>query len=629
MRRKLVILVLPVAMMAAACTGGGDDAAAETSAPSTTAVVTTTPAPTTTTTRPATTTTRPPTTTTTTTTEPPFIWDGDPAAMTSPLDHVSSFRFSLAMFDVTEDGFDGPVFEGVFAAPDGVTCTVSNPAFLAPTIGTWIASGDSAWFDDSFHEADEQPRSDESVIDGLIVCPGATEFWTAPFWTSDLMELTNTGSRDVLDEVALTLVDIDGVDDLPGRLVGQMWVTEQGWPVRVEIDGAIPGGVSSLLDPGDDEGAGAEDVEPIEVSIELELTDIDSPSIAVRSPRGVIVAGPFGEIVPAVEREAELPVDVARAAAEARTTDCFFQEVMPFLVGDATLEELALDKVWSMDRLAGDDGEDLGNVTISSPGLPASPNRLMATDAEGETRVRHVEVYLRHIAPVVAFASWTGAIPTGWADSDDLMVVVETRSGDKIVSWDGFTLTWAEETALTGFAPSLTHELSFHGIMPTRPQETVLTEDNAQIAWEWMDRWVGDVESTFDGLRAGDLQALADFEALYGERHVARSVGCALVAYGFVATNEAFDAEAPFGEVVESIAHEIAGQNALVFNEYVEVLGSHLEQTDWLMSDDIDLRVPLLAGPTDGRFIAFFTNAAASLVPVSNPDDLLDAFGFR
>jgi hypothetical protein len=553
-------------------------------------------------------------------------WDGDPASIRSPLQLTEGFRYELAAFNETEDGPDGLLVGGVFVAPDATTCTLANPAMVSPTLGTLIVSGDSAWWDDGFINLGAQDRAD--WVDDLTLCPGAPEFWATPFWTRSGLTLEATDAEEEINGTPTRRVDIVAAGGDMDLTAGAMWVTTNGYPLRVQIEGSVAGGVDRFI--------GADEIgsEAVQVRIRFEILEIDAAALAVRDPGGALLAGPLGDVTPTITALGSIPESVSSRAAAARGGLCFRLNNVASILGDYEIADLSLSSIFAEEH----DPAFASLVNIYG-GLPQNPLQQMTTSAEGSTAVSHVRLYFRSITPLVALGDWTGLIPTPWTNEAGTAILISVAAGTSrnagddpeppLAVWDGSTIRWAEPTAYPGQETAAEHEVTYHGFLRLPQPELEMSDNAVEAAHAWMRPWINDVAEALRLVPDGDFEALANLRALAARHADVTAVACALLGTAWVHSDAAFNAPTPREEVVGRFADEVAAQNLLLFLEYVEVIVNHLERpgVDWLEGEDTNLRRGLLAGDTDATFLQFFANAALSLGGLTTPDGMREAIG--
>ncbi|MBS1195979.1 MAG: hypothetical protein H6R33_699, partial [Actinobacteria bacterium] len=391
MRRRFILVPL-LALLAAGC-GGGTGASSTTAATTTTTVAPATTAPATTgppaTTTTSTTTTSTTTTTTTTTSAAPG--ELTLAGLESPTGFLDGFRFvATALEDEGEYGF---LTEGTFVAPDAVECTIRYPHFFnSPTLGTLTAVGEDAWWSDSMGSS-PNARDDDFVTEGLGDCPGAPEFWESPLMSDGLLAF---GAQELGDEIAgfpTTRIALTSPD--PEVVLGEaaLWVTEEGWPIKMEVHGTVDGGIGRALGWDNEYPEGE-----LAFTLGFELTDLNLGSLMVRSPDGSAVAGPLGGVEASLP-DLPSPSPALQAALDfAARQDCMeantpLSLLAPFGTG-ASLGDFSVAGVI-----------DIGGyqATQLNPGtfVISGPDDQVMTAAEGELGRAHALLFFTHLAPLV------------------------------------------------------------------------------------------------------------------------------------------------------------------------------------------------------------------------------------
>ncbi len=635
MAKSTAVLLTAFIVVVAACSSSSTEPSPVTTTPTAAPTAPTTAAATSTsTTMPSTTTARPTTTTTTTTaaptttttTAPPVVaWDGAPETIASPLDILDGFRFEFAMFDSEGDDVNGMLVTGVYVAPDTTRCTFSNPALVSPTIGTVLASGSSAWWDDGFVMPSESERT--GWEDDLSVCPGAREFWEEPFWTTSDFSLAVSNVEEEIDGLPSRRVDIIATNETMAFTEAALWVAPDGYPLRLEIEGTIEGGVARIA------GWGEFEPDPVSVEIALDIGDRDTPALHVRAPDGELLAGPIGEITPTVAALPPVPQSIAPVVDLARRSECPQWNTTELIIGDYEIDELDLAAITAQSG-----GREEGLLVVNTyPGLPTGFDQRMTTSAEGSVALVHAELYYRDVAPFVAFFEWTGVAPDPWAgETAGLRIpVVNARAfradepDGPVAVWDGSVIALSAELPIAGMEPAVEHEISYHFYLRMPDPDLAMTDEQVDSALAWMLPWVDDVSDALSGVPRADLQAVENLRALSGDIREMVLAACGLLGTAWVDADDAIGRNASRSEVVGYFADEVAAQNMLLFLEYVDVIVAHLERpdVDWLTGDDVTFRRSLLGGNTDATFLHFFVAAALALDGVMTPEDMRDVVG--
>jgi hypothetical protein len=169
------------------------------------------------------------------------------SSLVAPTQALSAFGFELRVEELDYPGY-GIGSVGVFVAPDALTC--------ATPFGVVTAASDAAWFDDGFSTPYRRERAEDFIVDWLESCPGAREFWDSPLYGRFPFEFEPVGTDAPIEGFPTTRVQIRSTDPAVEVSTGSLWVTGDGWPIRLHVEGSITGGIFSVLgDPftlGDD-----------------------------------------------------------------------------------------------------------------------------------------------------------------------------------------------------------------------------------------------------------------------------------------------------------------------------------------------------------------------------------------
>lgn len=529
------------------------------------------------------------------------------------------------MFAVDGPSPEGPVRTGVFVAPRSLNCALSNPALIAPTSGTLTAFDEVGWSDDTVLEPEGGDRGDFS--EGLRLCPGAEEFWSQPVWISDLFDLVATDEMEDVDGFETRLVSIVAASDDASNVEGTMWVTSDGWPVKVSIEATVVGGVERIIgsdDPSDRE---------TDVQIEYALTDADAGALAVRAPDGTLLAGPIGPIETDVMALPPLEGRLLTVTNIAKGSLCRRENGVAAILGDYSVEDLELSKLSTSTVVIEADGTVSSSLHV---GLPADIAPPLSTGAELEAAKTHALLYFRDIAPFVTLSDWVGFVPQAWEDpdSDRMQIPVLRRGSDgssqePLVLWDAETTVWSEPVSLFGGPEDSTQELISGLLLHTRDGGLAMSEDDDFAARAWMAPWIEAVTESLQTVPQADLQVLADLKALAEDLDRAVLVACARLGTYFAQAEDAIEADEGFDVILGIFADEISTQYLLLFLEYVQVLVDYLARpdVDWLQADGVDLETGLGAGTSDATFVQFLSTNALQLQELMTPEGMRDAVG--
>jgi len=574
MSNRSLHALVALAVAVASCGGGNADSETTTTAstPSTTTMA--------------------PTTTTTTLSLPSTVAD-----IARPTDLLDGFRFVARIVDLGgPDGPDGLVTEGVFVAPDAVSCLVGDPAsFAGQSLGTITAIGTSGWFDDGFGTPDVDRRSDDFVLEGLEICPGAVEFWEAPLFSGGGFDLGEASSSEDIEGFPVTRIDLVAVDDDVVLETAAIWVTEAGWPIRLSVAGSAPGGSRRFI------GVETDEHDLVDFELSYELSGIDEAGLSVRAPDGSTVAGPIGDYVAQLPEFEALAPEILAAIRAARGTDC----------ATGNLQWITMEPLRAQ---AG-----LGHISrhYEDPELPgvnfintltfaqsAGYDSQIFTTADEDLAKQHADLYFTHLAPVAVLFGYLGPTPDVPLDDDGLLdfAMWAPGSGDgppeRVATWDGMEVTFADGTRF---------EASFFYYLHVPPGGDELGPSARVDAWARAEAWIAWIEDALTLLPDADPIAVANLEALVEELDYLNALGCALLgsSVATIAANEG-------NETVDMLFAYSRAQAFLLYLDYVGVMVNYMElgEVDWLTADGLVLRNDeILPDDSAGEYLSFMRNA--------------------
>jgi hypothetical protein len=533
------------------------------------------------------------------------------AAAVSPTDAFDSFRFLSRLFDLLDDGSPtGVAAGGVAIGSEAVQCTLGNPAYVSPVLGEATAIGGEYWFGDDVVRSGPDDR--QTGKETLRLCPGASEFWESAFFLQEPFQATYIGPGEEVAGRQTSLFSLS-VDD-PSIAVdqGSVWVAGGGVPLKVEVEGAVDGGVARWADSSVQWMISNEPASGM-VAFEflLELSDVDGAALMVRSPDGTRVAGPIGPIEVSIAEPPPLSATLSAEVELARDTPCFRAQTFSndsgrselgvnYLAGTVLttpFEELELVTVFVKSQ-----NPDLGSVTFANPGMaeggwPTSP---VVTGAEGSTARIHAYLLFNHRAPMLAFLEWAGLGPPAWFGDSPRMAVLEQGSlseSSQIARFDGNRLEF------NGSAEDIT----FWHFMAIPMLEHQSEEDAIEEALVRLEDWKTQVERILPGLDDGDIQAAADLQFLFGRSEEIRALACIAITGAHADAEKAIAAGTANSE---TFVPESSLQHLALAGEYVEVLGYYMgrPEIDWMKANGVVLSTSMGQPDTAGTFVGFFTD---------------------
>ncbi len=595
-------LVLALVVLAAGC-GGGAGGPSTTTPSTTTSATTTTVA--STTTRATTTSVASTTTTAATTTTAPGALAAE--GMVAPTEVLDGFRFSaIALEDEGEYGF---VTEGTFVAPDAVECTTSLPHFWgSPVLGTLTAIGAEAWWSDDMG-TNSHDRDDEFVTEGLADCPGAPEFWELPLMSEGLLAFGTREPGEAISGFTTTVITLTSLDAEVVLEEALLWVTAEGWPIKMEVHGTAPGGIGRVL--------GWENEYPegdLAFTLGFELTDINAGSLMVRSPDGSATAGPLGGVA------ASIP-DLAVASAELRAALDFAgrQQCMDANIPLNLLEPFGTEARLGEFSVAG--VIDIGGyqATQLNPGsfVITDPEDKVMTAAEGDLARAHAILVFTHLAPLVAFFQVVSPSPLPVDENGRLDLAVWSGAGGwsapdagtpRVATWDGEVIEFAEFPD----EPTDPSDL-LHGTFRVTPMtDAVLAE-----AWARVEEWAPLALEAALLVTEGDPQGVADMQAVSGQLDEMNALGCALLGHVSTVADD-FEGSGGGGHdrAVEVAAEEGRAQSLLLFLDYLEVMIHYLElpEVDWLQAEGVSLEDTMFTDDSAAEYLGVIARAAQDAV---------------
>lgn len=469
---------------------------------------------------------------------------------------------------------DGYVSAGTFVSPDAFSCTLGNPAWMSPELGTITAIGTSAWWDDGFEEPHPRSRSDEFVTESFAFCPGAPEFWSTPLLDSTLVQLGTPQPSDEVPGFATMRIPLISTDSAVTIDEGSLWVTPAGWPIRLEVSGTAPGGSSSIRGGGLPRG---DDLVAFEYG--FELMDVEIPSLWVRAPDGSAIAGPIGEVEASLP-DLPTPSDGLRQAigllaSDRCQTESWVGSILIPLGTEAGLGEFSVSSV----------DPEYGFTQVLW-GTFAPHSRLddkVSTSAAPELAAEHARVYFGHIAPMVAFTWFTGlgfeSTPVD-ADGNLDFAVWSWGSDDRIATWDGDMMRFADGREVAIAPPEMQHHVDRLPLVP---------DDVIDEAWAAAEDWTTAALEVADLVSTGDPQAVADMKVVAEQLRQVADIGCMLTAHAWTESDEEYDRTGDIGE--EFIAEEERGQSLLLIVDYLKVMVAYLQrpEIDWLQAPGVVL----------------------------------------
>lgn len=556
-RRRTPGTVAALLILVAACGGESGD--------------TTITAPPTTTPPSTTATSRPPTTTTSTTLS--FVVPEAIDDLVNPTTEVRGFRFTATDLSGLERE-DGLVAVGIFVGPDAFSCTLGNPTWMSPELGTITAIGDAAWWDDGFAGPQPHDRDDEFITESFSICPGAPEFWRAPLLDGTRVAFGLPEPSEEVEGYATMVIPLISTDPSLVLDEGSLWVTSAGWPIKLVIAGTAPGGSSRVRGIEPDDPA-----ESVSFEYGLELTSVDAPSLWVRAPDGSAVAGPLGVVEPAIPDLPVLSAGVREAIGRLESDRCqsesWVGSILIPLGADAGLGEFSVSSV---------DPEYGFNQVIFGTYVPQDGlDDKISTGAEPDLAADHAMLVFGHLAPFVAFTEFTGlgfeSTPIA-ADGALDFAVWNGTSDERIATWDGDTVRFADGTESELFAIDMLHSHSRLSAV----SDTVMLE-----GWAIADEWAATVLDVADLVATGDPQAVADMRAVAGQLDAMSDIGCMLLAHSWTDADEELDRTGNMGPGV--IAAEERAQALLLMIDYLRVMVAYLQlpEVDWLEAPGVDL----------------------------------------
>ena len=526
------------------------------------------------------------------------------AEFEAPTSVLDSFSFESSMLDVEGDPFGG-VSSGEFVMPDAVWCDAGNPAFVSSSMGVGTAIGDSFWFDDGFLGAEPDDRGGDNSQEWLEFCPGAAEYWEHPVFLDERFISTFEGSGDPIVAFDTYVYALgSNTDDLVVDQ-GRVWLTEAGWPIRVEITGSVIGGVFTFIDrDGELAEEGELSTEMVPFVIELTLSGFGGAQV-VRAPDGSETVGPLGEAVASVPDTIPASGQLAGRMEDAGDTRCVMSDSLIEIIAGRDLETLQLSTVQTS---AVD-----GNLTQTVSGMAGGGiGTQVTTRAQGEDALLHAEFLFNHWAPIAALSDWLGLVPPEIARDGELHISIADGTGEEsteIAAWNGTEIVYSDETAA---------EVSYHVYLAMPEPDLALTPTSEQQARSRLEDWTNAAFDAASGLRSGELQAALDLESLYRDLGDTKRLACTLLATAWTAADSAMTGGAADPAL---FVDEVAAQHTLLAIEYVAILGDYLHQPhiDWLRADNINLDTGLLAGDTTGTVLQFFSDLLAEALYYSNP----------
>ena len=585
MGHRLVVM-LGLVVLLAAC--GGNEAVTTTTAPTTAASTMAT----------ALATTTASSTSTTTTTTGPGISIAD---LVAPTDVLDGFRFTATALD--DDGEAGLVASGVFVAPDAVECTIGNPAWMSPRLGTLTAIGSSAWWNDAMGTT-PQARGD---IWGLMNCPGAPEFWELPLMSmvsGGVFALGDSVPAEEIEGFATDLFTLSSLDPTVVLDEASLWVTDEGWPIKMQVHGTAPGGVVAVR------GEEADDpVTPKAFALGFELTDINAASLVVRAPDGSAMAGPIGGV------EVSLP-DLGAPSPElqAAIDSSLRQGCVTTNTPLTTLEPLGmeaglghLEVVGTMEGFEGATQVNPSTFVTTSP-----EDRVVTTDERAEARRAHALLFFSYIAPVVTFFSGFDALEYSSLplDADGRLDLAVWSAADedapRVATWDGETIEFEDGSILEIPAPDLMH--TAYGALLS---DTVLEE-----GWNRVQAFAAAAVQVVPGIWTGDPQALTDMRAIGDQLEEMRALGCALLGHHWQLMEDFIQSgSGDTNTALALAASEQKAQSLLLFLDYLQVIVRYLEgpDVDWLEAEGVVLEDTLLPDDSAGEYLNVISKAAAAM----------------
>lgn len=579
-RRCTVLLVVLSALVVGCGSDAEVPATTAPAAPSTTVARTTTTAPTTT--APA------------TTTRPPMP---DAADLVAPTDVLDGFRFTATALD--DDAEAGLVSAGMFVAPDAVQCAIGNPAWMYPTLGTITAIGDIAWWEDSMGARSPEPRSEQLGEPGEV-CAGAVEFWDLPLMAAGVLALGDEAGSDEIEGYAVTVFTLISLDPQVVLDQASLWVTEEGWPIKMEVHGTAPGGVMGVrgLEPEDP-------TTPKAFALGFELTDINEGSLMVRSPDGSVVAGPIGEVVSSLPEFAAPSPELQAAIDEARGQGCAATN-LPLSI----LEPLGLEAGLGQFSVVSSSPAIEGTIQqTTGTFMPPDPaDRVVTSAADDPTRFAHADLVFAQMAPMVwVFTSFQGLTSPFAVDANgrlDFAVWAGTaEDASRVATWDGETVRYADGT---------TAEVASVDLLHRNTTGVTLTDPAVAEAWDRVDAFATAALEAARSVATGDPQALADLRAIDSQLDDWNALGCALLGHAWTTTENWIQSGGDSGGTLELYVAEAKAESLLLLFDYLEVMVSYLErpEVDWLEADGVVLEDTWVPDDSAGEYLSVIGRAA-------------------
>lgn len=513
---------------------------------------------------------------------------------------LESFSFDMTLVDQADDPF-GIVSSGSFVAPDALTCEAWNPALLG-NLGTGIAIADKFWYDDGFFEPSADSRQDEASQEWMLFCPGSHEFWEAALIRDDRITVEYTGPGEAVAGFSTTEYRLAGSGDL-AITAGTVLLGPDGWPVRVEMRGTVPGGVFSFFDA-------AESDEPTDFELTIELSNIGGAQI-VRSPDGTIMVGPNGDAIATIEPLPDISPDLGAAVESIRGTACHEDWTLSWINQGSNIERLGFVEISTVSQ-----SEEFESVNNIVPGMSLAGLGWQATTGApvDDLALLHLEILMNHRAPVMAFLDWVGAMHPDMSKDGDHYLALETNSGETLASWNGYEVTYANGEVT---------EWPYHYFLAMPHNDQALDGLSYAEAQSFLIEWSTQMVEISQGLEQTDPQAAVNLESAVRDLDRAKAVACLALA---TAWSRADNAAQTGSDPTDHYIDEIAAQHALLAIEYVELLEHHLDRPriDWLRGDNLDLRMTHHTGDeTTGTAIFFIADLLTEALTFVNPDSWL------
>jgi hypothetical protein len=524
------------------------------------------------------------------------------AEFVPPTSVLDSFSFAMSMVDTDAEAF-GIVSNGDFVMPDAVACDAGNPAFVSSSMGVGTGIRDLFWFDDGFFGAEPEDRGGDSAREWFDFCPGAPEYWDHPIFLDQRFTSVLDGAVDSVDGFDTDVYVLGSksedlvVDD------GRVWLTKDGWPIRVEITGSVAGGVFTFFDrDGELAADGDLSTEMVPFVIQLSLGGFNGAQV-VRAPDGSETVGPLAD--PTVSVPATIPPsgELAERIDDASDTVCATSDSLTWIIAERDLEDIELSTISTsiVD----------GNLTQTTSGMAGGGlGTQVTTQAEDDLASLQADLLFNHRAPMAALSDWLDWLPPEIAEDGELHFSIADgtdKDSTEIASWNGAVITYPDGTSL---------EAPYHGYLAKPEPLLALSTTAEQQARSRLEDWTKAALEVTDGLRVGVLQAAVDLEALYEDLDDTKSLACTVLATAWTAADAVGS-----GQHADLFLDEIALQHTLLAIEYTSVLGEYLDQPrlDWLRADNINLETGMLAGDTTGTVLQFFADLLAEALLYSDP----------